>query len=92
MTPAERSRRVFAVLLFLVLISGLAAVYAKHQSRKLFAELETLVSQRDRLTMDWGRLQIEESTQANYARVEAIAREQLTLRTATVDDIRWVSQ
>ena len=92
MTPAERSRVVLASLAAGVLISALASVYAKHQSRKLFVEMQTLVVERDRLEMDWGRLQIEQSTQANHARVENIARERLSMRTPTPDDIKLVAR
>jgi cell division protein FtsL len=89
-TPAQRSRAVFAGLAVAVLVSALASVYAKHQSRKLFVEMQVLVAERDRLEMDWGRLQIEQSTQANHARVESIARERLSMRTPTPDDVKLV--
>ena len=92
MTPAERSRATFVVLTFAVLVSSLAGVYAKHKSRKLFVELQALVAERDRLEMDWGRLQIEQSTQANPARVEALARERLAMRTPTRDDMKVVAR
>jgi cell division protein FtsL len=92
MTPAQRSRVVLVSLAAGVLISALASVYAKHQSRKLFVEMQTLVAERDRLEMDWGRLQIEQSTQANHARVESIARERLSMRTPTPDDVRLVTR
>lgn len=92
MTPAQRSRAVFAGLVVAVLISALASVYAKHQSRKLFVEMQTLVAERDRLEMDWGRLQIEQSTQANHARVENIARERLSMHTPTPDDVKLVAR
>ena len=92
MTPAQRSRVVLASLAAGVLISALASVYAKHQSRKLFVETQALVAERDRLEMDWGRLQIEQSTQANHARVESIARERLSMRTPTPDDVRLVTR
>ena len=80
MTPAQHSRAVFAGLAVAVLVSALASVYAKHQSRKLFVELQSLVADRDRLEIDWSRLQIEQSTLANHARVESIARERLSMR------------
>ncbi|MEQ1801172.1 MAG: cell division protein FtsL [Gammaproteobacteria bacterium] len=92
MTPAQRSRAIFAGLAFAVLVSALAGVYAKHKSRKLFVELQTLVAERDRLEMDWGRLQIEQSTQANHARVESLARERLDMRTPTGDDVKLVAR
>jgi len=79
-TPADRSRAICATLAAAVMVSAVAAVYAKHQSRKLFVELQTLTAERDRLDMDWGRLQIEQSTQASYSRVETVARDKLVMR------------
>lgn len=80
MTPADRSRAICAGLASVVMVSAVAAVYAKHKSRKLFVELQTLVAERDRLDMDWGRLQIEQSTQASYPRIETLARDQLQMQ------------
>ncbi|MSR09701.1 MAG: cell division protein FtsL [Gammaproteobacteria bacterium] len=92
MTPAQRSRGIFFALALAVLVSALASVYAKHKSRKLFVELQALVAERDRLEMDWGRLQIEQSTQSSPARVERLARERLAMRTPTPDDVELVAR
>jgi cell division protein FtsL len=91
-TPAERSRAIVAGLACAVLVSGLASVYAKHKSRKLFVELQALVAERDQLETDWGRLQIEQSTQGNPARVESLARERLQMRTPTGEDVKLVAR
>jgi cell division protein FtsL len=80
MTPADRSRAICAGLAAAVMVSAVAAVYAKHKSRKLFVELQTLTAERDSLEMDWGRLQIEQSTQASYPRVETLARDQMQMQ------------
>jgi cell division protein FtsL len=69
-----------SVLLVTVLISSVGAVYARHESRRLFIELQLLVNGRDRLNIDWGRLQIEHSTWASPGRVEQMARERLHMR------------
>jgi len=70
------------LLLWLALAaSGIACVYAKHESRKLFVELQRLEAARDELNIDWGRLQIEQSTWSTHGRVEALAREQLDMST-----------
>lgn len=92
MTPAQRSRAILAGLVGAVLVSGLASVYAKHKSRKLFVELQTLVVERDRLETDWGRLQIEQSTQGNHARVEQLARDRLDMHTPAGDDVKLVAR
>jgi len=50
---------VFAVV---CVMSAIALVYTKHESRKLFVDLETLTHERDQLNIEWGQLQIEQST------------------------------
>ena len=67
---------VFAVV---CVTSALALVYTKHEARKLFVELETLTHERDRLNIEWGQLQIEQSTWSTHARIEQVATEDLAL-------------
>ena len=62
-----------------VTASGIWVTDAKHRARQLFVELEELNQQQDRLQIDWGRLQIEQSTWATHPRIEALARERLHL-------------
>jgi cell division protein FtsL len=68
-----------------VTASGVWVTDAKHRARQLFVELEELNQEQDRLQIDWGRLQIEQSTYATHPRIEALARERLHL-TNPVDD------
>ena len=67
-------------MVLLVMISAIANVYAKHESRNSFTELQVLTSERDRLEVEWGKLQIEQSTWSTYARVEQLARKQMHMR------------
>lgn len=67
---------VFAVV---CVLSAIALVYTKHESRKLFVELEQLTHERDGLNIEWGQLQIEQSTWAQHARIERVATEDLSL-------------
>lgn len=60
-------------------VSAIAIVYTKHESRKLFVELEELTTERDALNIEWGQLQIEQSTWATHARIEKVALEELSL-------------
>ena len=60
-------------------ISAMALVYTKHESRKLFVELEQLSHERDELNIEWGQLQIEQSTWAQHARIEQVAVDDLAL-------------
>jgi len=67
---------VFAVV---CVLSAIALVYTKHESRKFFVELEGLTDERDALNIEWGQLQIEQSTWAQHARIERVATEELSL-------------
>ena len=81
MAEARRANSLLAVLLaVLVLASAVSVVYARHDARQLFIELQQLTAERDTLNIDWGRLQIEHSTWASPGRVEQIARERLRMR------------
>jgi len=60
-------------------MSAMALVYTKHEARKLFVELETLTHERDELNIEWGQLQIEQSTWATHARIEQVAKDDLAL-------------
>jgi len=67
---------VFAVV---CVLTSMALVYTKHESRKLFVELEALTHERDDLNIEWGQLQIEQSTWATHARIERVATDDLSL-------------
>jgi len=67
---------VFAVV---CVVSSLALIKTKHESRKLFVELERLTDERDELNIEWGQLQIEQSTWATHARIEQVAVDNLSL-------------
>jgi len=75
---------VFAIV---CVLSSIALVYTKHESRKLFVELETLTRERDELNIEWGQLQIEQSTWATHARIERVATEELSLSRPETSDI-----
>lgn len=74
---ARRHPRVLIVLALLVLVSALGAVYAKHQTRKLFIELQGLQKARDDMDIEWGQLQLEQSTLATHGRIEDVANAKL---------------
>lgn len=78
------------VLLLVLVVSSVGVVYAKHQSRMLFAEQEVLRKERDELQLELTRLLVEQSTWASPARVEKEARERLNLRMAEVADIKVI--
>ncbi|HEY0635712.1 MAG TPA: cell division protein FtsL [Gammaproteobacteria bacterium] len=62
-----------------VFVSAIAVIYSIHQSRKLFVQLQSLQAQRDAMDVEWGRLQLEQSTWATDARIEELARRKLDM-------------
>jgi cell division protein FtsL len=69
-----------SLLLTLVIGSSLTVVYVKHQSRVLFAELRSIQKQQDQQVIEWGRLQLQNTTLATHANVESRARKDLKMR------------
>ena len=67
------------VFALVCVLSAVALIYTKHESRKLFVELEALTHERDELNIEWGQLQIEQSTWAQHARIEKVATDDLSL-------------
>lgn len=68
------------IILALALIAcALAVIQAQHRSRTYFVELERLKKQARVFDEQWGQLQLEQSTWANLARVDTLARTRLGL-------------
>lgn len=75
------------LLVVAVIVSALGVVYTKHQSRKLFVAVQGLEAERDEMNIEWGQLQLEQSTWATHGRVEDLAREQLKMTTPVQDAV-----
>jgi cell division protein FtsL len=69
-------------LLLLAMLVGcaLSLVTSRHQARELFVELEREQALARGYEVEYGQLQLEQSTWGMPARVEKIAREQLRLQ------------
>jgi cell division protein FtsL len=80
------------VFALVCVLSAIALIYTKHESRKLFVELETLTHQRDELNIEWGQLQIEQSTWATHSRIEQVATDDLSLVRPTSAEIFVIEQ
>jgi cell division protein FtsL len=63
----------------LTLASAVQLVVSRHETRRLFIELEALRDTEARLDEEWGQLLLEEATLATHSRVEKIARDELKM-------------
>lgn len=70
----------FSLLLTLVLGSALTVIYVKHQSQVLFADLRSVQKQQDQQVIEWGRLQLQNTTLATHSNVESRARKDLKMQ------------
>jgi len=73
--------RLNVILMLIAVACALSAVSANHRARKLFVELEREQNRMRELEVEWGQLQLEQSTWAAHARVEKIARDRLGMKT-----------
>jgi cell division protein FtsL len=78
---------VLLVLLLIVVVSSVGVVYAKHQGRKLFVELQGLGDERDNMDIEWGQLKLEQGTLTTQGQVERAARERLGMVNLTADNM-----
>ena len=81
-----RPFNLIAVLL-LVVVTSVSVVYSKHQARKLFVELQALGNDRDNMDVEWGQLQLEQSTLSTQGRVERAARDRLGMVSLSADNM-----
>lgn len=77
-------------LLLAVVATAVSAAYAKHQSRKLFIELQELEERRDAMDVEWGQLQLEQSTYTTHGKVEVAARKRLGMQTPEAQQVTIV--
>ncbi len=78
------------VLLLAMLTSAIAVVWSRNESRELFMRLTVLQNQRDALNVEFGRLELEQATWADPARIEQVARQQLGMINPLPQDIRVI--
>jgi cell division protein FtsL len=83
---------VVALLFCMVLGSAVLLIYSKHQSRKLFVELQQLKYQVDGLNTEWSQLQLEQSAWSGHGRIERIARDRLSMVMPNPDEVVFVKQ
>jgi len=80
----------FLLLFFLgvaVINSAIAVIYAKHQNRMHFFQLQVLKDERDDMDVEWGQLQLEQSTLITHGRIELMARRDLKMKIPAAETV-----
>ncbi len=72
--------RLNLILLLIVVACSIGTVASNHRARKLVTEIERETTRMRELDVEWGQLQLEQSTWASHARIESIARDKLRMK------------
>lgn len=72
--------RLSLALLAVLVVCALALVTSQHKARKLFVEFEQEQERTRALEVEFGQLQLEQSTWAMHGRIEKIASDRLRMR------------
>lgn len=78
------------LLLAAVVICALSVVTSQHKARKLLNELQNEKEHAQQMDVEWGQLQLEQSTLATSARIEIIAARQLQMHFPKNGQIRYI--
>lgn len=79
------------ILLAALTACALALVTSQHQARKLYVELQKEQDLAKQLDVEWGQLQLEQSTWATHARVEKLAVKALGMRVPAASRIQVIA-
>lgn len=79
-----------SILIAMLLLSAIAVIYSKYQSRLLFIEIQKKEKQLDDYQVEWGRLQLELTTLTEETRIEIEARNRLLLTLPTQNKIVYI--
>ena len=83
--------RLNLILLAVLVVCALSVVTSQHKARKLYVELQKEQDLAKQLDVEWGQLQLEQSTWAMHARVEKIASGHLMLRVPPASRVQVVA-
>lgn len=78
------------MLLILVIACALGVVTSRHKARNLYVELQKEKDRTQKMDVEWGQLQLEQSTLATPARVEKLASRQLKMKIPRPSQIRYI--
>lgn len=72
--------RLNLILMAILIVCALSVVTSQHQARQLYAELQHAQEAAKQMEIEFGQLQLEQSTWAMHARIEKIAGERLHMK------------
>jgi cell division protein FtsL len=83
--------RLNLILFAVLMLTALGVVTSQHQARKLYFELQQENDAAKQYEIEWGQLQLEQSTWAMHSRIESIASKHLNMEVPDSKRIQAVS-
>ena len=84
------STRLNILLLIVVVLLALSVVTAQHQARKMLQLLQQEKEHAQQMEVEWGQLQLEQSTWAAPARIEKIATQYLQMQRPKNAEVQFI--
>jgi len=78
------------LLLAAVVMCALSVVTSQHKARKLYIELQKQKELAQQMDVEWGQLQLEQSTWAAPARVEKVAAQKLQMQLPKNGQVQFI--
>ena len=79
-----------ALLLIAVMVCALSVVTSQHRARKLFIELQKEKEHAQQMEVEWGQLQLEQSTWAMPGRVGVVAEQKLQMQLPRNGQVQFI--
>jgi cell division protein FtsL len=83
--------RLNVILLAILVACALSVVTSQNKARKLYVELQKEQELTKQLEVEWGQLQLEQSTWSMHARIEKIASGRLMMRVPPASRVQVVA-
>lgn len=78
------------LLLIVVVMCALSVVTSQHKARKLFVDLQQEKEASQKIEVEWGQLQLEQSTLTTLARIEKIATQRLQMQLPKTEQVQYI--
>lgn len=78
------------LLMVAVVMCALSVVTSQHKARKLYIEMQKEKEYAQQMEVEWGQLQLEQSTWATPARVETVATQQLKMQLPKNGQVQFI--
>ena len=75
-----------------ILVTSISVIETAYQTRQMYSALQELRAERNRLKIEWGRLMLERGAVSADMRIDAMARDRLSLSSPARDNVMMMER